>query len=228
MTFSNKNINFYSNPMAQMTIFPSQSFYCYGNFSSVAAPPQLPNKHRKKFSPEEDEILTEMVDKLGPKNWNRIAQFLPYRTARQCRDRYCNYLAPGFFNGEWLKEEDDLLYEKYKEIGPKWVQINSFFKNRSPNSLKNRWNYFVSRMYPQIQSPDQPLNEFKTQSPIQKVKEDNHSKKNKIILPSLNPLNNSLSSINFNSDKDIININNMKEIKPQENFIIINIKIGNE
>ncbi|OHT03101.1 r2r3-MYB transcription factor [Tritrichomonas foetus] len=116
-----------------------------------------PGRHRQKFLPEEDKILSEMVEKLGPKKWNRIAQFLPNRTARQCRDRYCNYLAPGFFNGEWSQKEDDLLYEKYCELGPKWAQMKAFFQSRSPNSLKNRWNYFVSKRY-------SPVNKMPTNS----------------------------------------------------------------
>ncbi|KAK8886692.1 hypothetical protein M9Y10_042159 [Tritrichomonas musculus] len=103
------------------------------------------NQPRRKFTEEEDRYLTQLVDEMGAKNWESIAQKMPNRTARQCRDRYSNYLVPGFFNGEWSAEEDENLYKKYQEIGPKWTVIHQFFKNRSPNSLKNRWNYFVSR-----------------------------------------------------------------------------------
>ena len=52
---------------------------------------------------------------------------------------------PGYFNGEWSTEEDENLFKKYQELGPKWTIIQKYFKNRSPNSLKNRWNYFVSK-----------------------------------------------------------------------------------
>lgn len=100
---------------------------------------------RRKFTEEEDKFLTELVKEMGPKKWEEIAKRMPNRTARQCRDRYSNYLIPGFFNGEWSSEEDELLYQKYQEIGPRWAVLKEFFKNRSPNSIKNRWNYFVSR-----------------------------------------------------------------------------------
>ncbi|OHT12834.1 Myb-like DNA-binding domain containing protein [Tritrichomonas foetus] len=100
---------------------------------------------RKKFTPEEDEILRDLVGKMGPKKWDEIALQIPGRSGRQCRDRYNNYLVPGFFNGQWSPEEDRLLSERVREIGSQWSKIATFFVNRSANALKNRWNYFVSK-----------------------------------------------------------------------------------
>lgn len=100
---------------------------------------------RKKFTQEEDEKLKDLVQKMGSKKWEVIAKEMPGRTGRQCRDRYQNYLIPGFFNGQWSKQEDDLLLQKFMEYGSQWSKITPFFKNRSANALKNRWNYFVSR-----------------------------------------------------------------------------------
>ncbi|OHS99983.1 hypothetical protein TRFO_33442 [Tritrichomonas foetus] len=114
---------------------------------------------RRKFTEEEDRFLSQLVAEMGPRKWDQIAKRMPNRTARQCRDRYSNYLIPGFFNGEWSREEDELLYSKYQEFGPKWAIIKEFFKNRSPNSIKNRWNYFVSRaeFSPKSASQDSPV-----------------------------------------------------------------------
>lgn len=102
------------------------------------------SKH-KKFSEEEDELLKTIVLKLGPKNWRLIASLMPGRTKRQCRDRYVNYLAPGFIRTQWTDEEDELLAEKFIQYGSKWSQIRSFFPNRTSNDIKNRFNYTVSR-----------------------------------------------------------------------------------
>lgn len=101
--------------------------------------------HRIKFSREEDEHLKKLVEKMGPRKWKNIARNMPGRTERQCRDRYKNYLMPGYFNGQWTREEDEMLLRKHKELGSKWSVMTKFFKNRNANSLKNRWNYFVSR-----------------------------------------------------------------------------------
>ena len=100
---------------------------------------------RRKFTEEEDRRLRELVQKKGAKKWNVIASYMPGRTGRQCRDRYHNYLVPGFFHGEWTASEDELLRQKYNELGPQWARITDFFQRRSANSIKNRWNYFVSR-----------------------------------------------------------------------------------
>ena len=100
---------------------------------------------RRKFTPEEDERLCKIVEKYGAQKWDSIAKEMPGRTGRQCRDRYKNYLIPGFFNGQWSTEEDLLLREKFKEYGSQWSKMMKFFNKRSANALKNRWNYFVSR-----------------------------------------------------------------------------------
>ena len=72
-------------------------------------------------------------------------QIIVQKKGRQCRDRYMNYLFPGFFNGQWSKKEDELLLSKYIELGPKWSKIKDFFLLRSANSIKNRWNYYVKK-----------------------------------------------------------------------------------
>ena len=37
---------------------------------------------------QEDEIITQMVNKLGPKKWSTIAQALPGRIGKQCLESY--------------------------------------------------------------------------------------------------------------------------------------------
>ena len=99
---------------------------------------------RVKFSPEEDEKLKSLFKKFGS-NWKIISIHMGSRTPRQCRTRYQNYLAPGYFNGEWTKEEDELLLEKFKLFGSQWKEIKKYFPARTANALKNRWNYYTSK-----------------------------------------------------------------------------------
>lgn len=52
---------------------------------------------------QEDEIIIQMVNKLGPKKWSTISQALPGRIGKQCRERYdmkitCVVSAPKFTN----------------------------------------------------------------------------------------------------------------------------------
>jgi hypothetical protein len=42
-------------------------------------------RDQRKWTPEEDDLLRSLVQKLGLKHWNRVAQYLPERTGKQCR-----------------------------------------------------------------------------------------------------------------------------------------------
>ena len=46
------------------------------------------------WSAEEDAKLLELVERLGPSNWSRIAADLPSRIGKQCRERWHNHLSP--------------------------------------------------------------------------------------------------------------------------------------
>ena len=100
---------------------------------------QKPIGVRQMFSPQEDDLLRELVREFGDQQWKLIAQRMPNRTTRQCRERYKNYLAPEIKNGPWTADEDQLLKEKYEELGPKWSTIATFFTSRSDVNIKNRW-----------------------------------------------------------------------------------------
>jgi hypothetical protein len=92
-----------------------------------------------KFTPEEDAKLIELVEELGPKRWIEVSARLGTRNARQCRERYNNYLNPHLRQGLWTAEEDALVERKFAELGPKWNKIGRFFLGRSDNALRNRW-----------------------------------------------------------------------------------------
>lgn len=93
---------------------------------------------RIPFTDEEDKIINNFVKLTGGKNWIFIAHFVPGRTAKQCRDRYTNYLKPGLINNEWTEKDDELLIELYSRYGSKWAIMNKYFQNRNQVSLKNR------------------------------------------------------------------------------------------
>ena len=102
-------------------------------------------KSRKLFTKEEDEKIKELTKKYGTKQWNLIDKFVEGRTPKQCRDRYCNHLFPGIFNGEWSIEEDELLLKLQDRCGPKWTVLQRSFQYRSTIAIKNRWGFFLCR-----------------------------------------------------------------------------------
>lgn len=93
---------------------------------------------RSKFSVVEDARLRKIAKEYGANQWEFIAQMMPGRTARQCRDRYQNYLNPKFTSNEWAIDEDELLMEKLFKLGPNISKISPFFPHRSKNSISNR------------------------------------------------------------------------------------------
>ena len=104
-------------------------------------------KIRKLFSQQEDALLTQIMYQQPFETWIAVAEQLPGRTARQCRDRWVNYLSPSNKNGPWSHEEDQLLAEKYLEHGPQWTTIAKFFDGRSENNVKNRWYTYVKSRF---------------------------------------------------------------------------------
>jgi hypothetical protein len=94
---------------------------------------------RTKFTAEEDLRLRNLVSRLGCKNWDDIAHLMANRTARQCRDRYKNYLADPSTPSPWLPEEDAVIVREFQETGPRWVEIAKLLRGRTAIHVKNRW-----------------------------------------------------------------------------------------
>lgn len=106
--------------------------------------PQELQKHkqiRQKFTDEEDKLIISLVGDNQFPNWNEIAQNIPNKSGRQCRERFQNYLSPDLSKKPWTKEEDELIIRLYKEFGSSWSLIADHFDGkRTNNNIKNRWN----------------------------------------------------------------------------------------
>jgi hypothetical protein len=132
---------------------PPPTFFAFPALDPLGASPfiypSLPAKPkgtpRQKFSVHEDDRLRALVGELGIGNWPEVASRLGTRSARQCRERFKNYLSPNLRNGQWSEEEDRLLGEKFSEFGAKWSVIVNFFPSRSEVNLKNRWTQLQNR-----------------------------------------------------------------------------------
>ncbi|KAK8896084.1 hypothetical protein M9Y10_013975 [Tritrichomonas musculus] len=94
---------------------------------------------RKPFTPEEDAQLVELVSSQQFPNWKTIASVIKGRTARQCRERWSEYLNPSIKFEPWTTSEDTLLVQMVQLYGNKWTFISKMFNGRTGNDVKNRW-----------------------------------------------------------------------------------------
>ncbi|MDR1597840.1 MAG: hypothetical protein LBR89_02795 [Holosporales bacterium] len=93
-------------------------------------------KAHTPFSEEEDTRLMGVVSHQGANNWHVVAAFMPGRNARQCRDRWKQYLSRETNTGPLTPEECSLVWEKYLVLGNKWEQLAAFVKGRSVGAVK--------------------------------------------------------------------------------------------
>lgn len=96
-------------------------------------------RRREKFLPEEDKKLKELVDEYGDQAWDLVVKEMPGRNIRQCRERWKHYLSSNKGKQPWTPEEDQLLFDKMKEIGPKWTKLATYFNGRTDIQVKTRW-----------------------------------------------------------------------------------------
>jgi hypothetical protein len=88
------------------------------------------------------------VQQFGTKNWTRLADLLPGRIGKQCRERWRNHLDPGNNSQPWTLEEDMLLIQLHELHGNQWVKIAGMMPGRSDNHIKNRWNSTLKKRDP--------------------------------------------------------------------------------
>jgi len=101
-----------------------------------------PGLKKGPWAREEDEILmTKAMESQGqgPISWVAIAESIPGRTAKQCRERWSLNLDPTIDHSPWRHEEDRLLLELHKEKGNKWAEIAGKINGRTENAVKTRF-----------------------------------------------------------------------------------------
>lgn len=116
--------------------------------ASVEVPPRM----KKRWRPSEDQALAAMIAAEGvpttPLGWRQLGDRLPTKpTARQCKARWVDFLAPGIRSDSWTPEEDEIVLSTQARVGNAWSSILDKLPGRTYASLKNRYNALDTRSW---------------------------------------------------------------------------------
>ena len=98
---------------------------------------------RDNWSAWEDQQLVQLVQKFGGKKWAKVADGIPGRKGKQCRERWHNHINPAVDKSSWTRAEDIVIHAGVYELGHKWAAIARRLPGRTDNQVKNRYNCFL-------------------------------------------------------------------------------------
>jgi hypothetical protein len=97
-----------------------------------------PDLIKGKWTEDEDNQLRYVVMQ-GYEHWGKVCEKMPGRTAKQCRERWANYLDPTLLKTPFTQAEDEILLALQKEHGNKWSLISRQLPGRTENAVKLRY-----------------------------------------------------------------------------------------
>lgn len=101
-------------------------------------PSATSNQRRLRlFTPDEDQILLNLINQVGTQKWQTVAELLgSQHTARQCKERW-DILRPNL-EAPWTEDEKIELYKLVQTVGKSWNVIG-YKMGKSAVSCKNTY-----------------------------------------------------------------------------------------
>lgn len=101
-------------------IVMNESLY-QDNYQSKCSEAGYSGAKQTMWTPDEDTTLVRLVEKIGPQKWALIADYLPNRQGKHCRERWHNHLNPRNKRCEWTKIEEWVLYLLHRKLENQWA-----------------------------------------------------------------------------------------------------------
>lgn len=121
------------------------SFVINRNKYNMSTHRQADSKESKpsvKFTPEEYQRLTQLVEKYG-EDWKTIAEHMPNRKPRKCKECWTYHSSPTDVKYPWTKQEDKQLLGQFKYYGKNWKKYTIF--NRDVGEIKHRYSFLICK-----------------------------------------------------------------------------------
>lgn len=103
-------------------------------------------KSNQPWSNHEDLLLLQAVERFGDKDWTRIANLIPDRSNKSCRERYTmrlKYQTRAI--GNWKPNEDVKLSHLIARFGTNWSVISTNFPSRNYHQIRNRYKLLINQ-----------------------------------------------------------------------------------
>jgi hypothetical protein len=99
-------------------------------------------RRAKVWTESEDRSLKDIKESCESESWSEVSSLLEQsigvkRSAKQCRDRYFNYLTNQNVDSTWQDSEIDQLFECFLKHGTKWSLISKEIQSKNESQIKN-------------------------------------------------------------------------------------------
>ncbi|KAK3146058.1 hypothetical protein QOZ80_3BG0260970 [Eleusine coracana subsp. coracana] len=121
------------------------------------------------WTPQEDATLARLADEHGGRHWRRVAELMPGRSSRQCRDRWRHQLARSVYHRPFTAADDEELARLFLRHGGRWSAVSRAAHRRTSRVMRRRWkeirdtDAFLSKLW----KPDAGSDSSTTSSPSQ-------------------------------------------------------------
>ncbi|GJM96641.1 hypothetical protein PR202_ga13502 [Eleusine coracana subsp. coracana] len=91
------------------------------------------------WTPEEDATLARLADEHGGCHWRRVADHMPGRSSRQCRDRWRHHLPHDEYHRPFTADDDEELARLFLRRAGRWSAVSRAAHRRTSRVMRRRW-----------------------------------------------------------------------------------------